>query len=122
MVVNVRGRAGRVKIGCLLTLVVAAAAAYYSMDGIRVYFRYWQLKDEMRSVARLAPGLDDATIHRRLRAKAETLDLPSSAHRFTIRRLARPREIRITTSYDDTVKLPFYQHTFHFKPEVRAPL
>lgn len=122
MVARVRGREGRIRVGCLLSLLVAVAAVYYSMDAVRVYFRYWQIKDEMRSVARLAAGLDDATIQRRLRSKAEALDLPASAQRFTIRRLARPREIRISMSYDDTVIWPFYQYTFRFKPEVRSPL
>lgn len=117
------GRRGAGRLGCLFTLLLLAAGLYYGMDGMRVYFRYWQIKDEMRSVANLAPGLDDATIQRRLRARAEALDLPASAQRFTIRRLARPREIRITMSYDETLQLPFkQQYTFHFKPEVRAPL
>jgi hypothetical protein len=117
-----RGRSGKVRVGCLFSLVVAAAALYYSKDAVGVYFRYWQIKDEMRSVARLASGLDDATIQRRLRAKAEALALPPSASRFTIRRLARPREIHISMSYEETVTLPFFQHTFQFKPEVRSPL
>ncbi|HXV86458.1 MAG TPA: hypothetical protein VD793_07150 [Gemmatimonadales bacterium] len=116
------GRRGASRVGCLISLVVAGAVVYYGMDVVRVYFRYWQMRDEMRSVARLAPSLDDATILRRLRAKADALALPQSARRFTIRRLARPREIRITTSYNETVVLPFYQYTFQFKPEARAPL
>jgi len=115
-------RRGASRIGCVISLVVAAAVLYYGMDLVRVYFRYWQIKDEMRSVARLAPSLDDATIQRRLRTKADALELPASAQRFTIRRLARPREIRISMAYDEAVALPFYQYTFHFRPEVRAPL
>lgn len=115
-------RRGASRVGCLFSLLVTAAVLYYGMDVVRVYFKYWQIKDEMQSVARMAPGLDDVTIQRRLRVKADALELPPSAKRFTIRRLARPREIRISMSYDETVVLPFYQHTFHLKPAVRAPL
>jgi hypothetical protein len=115
-------RRGASRFGCLLGLLAAAVVLYYGMGFVGAYFRYWQMRDEMRSVARLAPSLDDATILRRLRAKAEALDLPPSAQRFTIRRLARPREIRISMSYDQTVALPFKPVTMHFSPAVRAPL
>lgn len=117
-----RDQAGRSRIGALLTLLVLAIGFYYGLDVGAVYFRRWQLVQEMKSLARLAPSLDDATIQRRLRAKADELGLPESAQRFEIRRLQRPREIRITTYYEETVELPFTRYTFKIQPQVRAPL
>ena len=126
---RLRSRRGAGRLGCLITLVLVGAVLYYGADLVAVYFRYWQLKDEMRTAARLAPSLDDATIQRRIRTKVDALALPTPAQRITIRRLARPREIRISTSWEETVViLPFCQHpkycqpTLAFKPEVRAPL
>lgn len=116
------GRHGRTRYGCLVGILVVVAALYYGIDIGGVYLRYWQMLDEMRSVARLAPSLNDATIRRRLYAKAEALDLPRSAHRFIIRRRAQPREIRISTSYTETLTLPFTTYTIRLNPTARAPL
>lgn len=117
-----RNQAGKSRIGTLVTLLVFAVSFYYGLDVGAVYLRRWQLVQEMKSLARLAPSLDDATIQRRLRAKADELGLPESAQRFEIRRLQRPREIRITTYYEETVELPFTRYTFRIRPQVRAPL
>ncbi len=105
-----------------MTLLALAAGLYYGVEVGGVYFTYWQLVDEMRSQARFAPNLDDGTILRRLQAKADELALPPEAHRFQIRRRARPPEIRISTAYEVTVQLPFTRYTIRFHPEVSAPL
>lgn len=119
---HLRDRSGKSRLGPLVALVILAAALYYGARLGDVYIQRWRMVQEMKSVARLAPTLDDATIRRRLHAKAEELDLPQSAHRFTIRRLSRPREIRISTSWERPVELPFVQYTLTFNPEVRQPL
>ncbi len=117
-----RDRKGKSRLRTLLTLLFIAVFLYYGVDVGAVYFRRWQLVQEMKSLARLAPSLDDATIRRRLRAKAEALALPQSAYQFEIRRLQRPREIRISTYYEESVELPFTRYTFKIRPQVRAPL
>jgi hypothetical protein len=117
-----RDRGGRSRLRTLLTLLFVVVFFYYGIDVGAVYFRRWQLVEEMKSLARLAPSLDDATIRRRLTAKVEALGLPESAYRFEIRRLQRPREIRISTYYEETVELPFTTYTFKIRPLVRAPL
>ncbi len=116
------GRRGASRYGCLIGVLVFVAALYYGVDVGGVYLRYWQLLDEMKSAARFARTLDDAMIQRRLQDKADALDLPAPAHRFIIRRFARPREIRITTSYSEVVQLPFATYEFRLHPEARAPL
>lgn len=114
-----RGRSNR---GCLLTLLVLGVIGYYGSGAAQSYFRYWRLKDEMRSQARLGPTLDDPVIRRRLVTKAQELELPTEATRFVIRRLARPREIVITTTWHDTIELPFYTWVVRYRPEARALL
>ncbi|MBI2071509.1 MAG: hypothetical protein HYT81_00485 [Gemmatimonadetes bacterium] len=116
------GRWGKSRYGCLVGILLFVAAWYYGIDVGAVYLRYWRMREEMRSVARFANRLDDATMQRRLHAKAEELDLPTQAHRFTIRRSARPREIRISTSYTEVVALPFARYTIRLNPVARAPL
>lgn len=118
----VSARAGGSRIKTLITLLVLAAGVYYGIHLGGVYLQRWQMVQEMKSLARLAPGLDDATIRRRLHAKADDLNLPPAAHRFVIRRLSRPREIRISTSWEQPVDLPFVKYTFKFNPQVRQPL
>lgn len=116
-------RRGASRLGCLIWLVVAAVVAYYSVPIGGVYFTYWRIRQEMQSQARLAPSIDDATIRRRLLRKMDQLRLPDEARRrLTIRRLARPREIRIRTEYQQPLELPFVTYTFTLTPEARQPL
>lgn len=103
-------------------MLVLATVLYYGVGIGSVYARYWQLADRMDFLATLAPSLDDATIQRRLVQKAEALGLPPEARRFTIRRYDRPPEIRIATSYSETVDLPFTTYTIHLHHEARAAL
>ena len=118
----IRSRRGESRLGCLVSLALFVAALYYGINIGEVYIRYYQIQEEMRSAARLAPSLDDQVIRRRLADKVDDLSLPVEAHRFSIRRLTRPRSIVIETSYSETLDLPFFNHTFHFTPRAQAPL
>jgi len=115
-------RRGGSTLGCLFSLLLFAGILYYGVNIGQVYWRYYQLRDEMRSNARLAPSLTDATIRRRLRTRAEQLHLPEDAQRFVIKRSGRPRTITITTEYSERVNLPFFNHTFNFTPRATEPL
>jgi hypothetical protein len=115
------GRAGKTRYGCLVSLLVLVALLYYGVGIGGVYLRYFELLDEMNQAARLGRTLDDAAMATRLHARMDSLDVPPEAHRFTIRRFAQPREIRITSSYTETVELPFTHYTFHLRPVARAP-
>ena len=115
---------GRGKFGCLVQIVVVAVLAYYGFDWGQAYYKYWSLREEMRSQAGLAAGVDDATSHRRILAKIDALDLPDQAKsNISIRRRTRPREIVITTSYVVQLRLPFrdpLERTLNL--EARQPL
>jgi hypothetical protein len=84
----------------------------------QVYVRFYRLQDTMRFQAQMAPTLDNGVITRRLEATADSI---LGRHpRFRIDRTAR--RITIQTEYSDSVELPFFKHTFLFRPRAEAPL
>jgi len=117
-----RNRRGASSRGCLVSLLLLVVALYYGVNIGEVYYRNFQLQGEMRSQARLAPSLTDAVILRRLRAKVEEIGLPDEALHIRIRRIAATRRINISTEYQESVDLPFFNHTFTLKPSAEAPL
>jgi len=122
MVTRSPRRRGGSNVGCLISLLILAVAVYYGVNIGELYWRYYQLLDEMKSQARMAPSLTDATIRRRLILEVEELGLPPDASKFTIRRSGRTQLITIETKYSESVNLPFFRHTFRFTPKVEAGL
>ena len=120
----VGSRRGASSSGCLLSLLIFVAVLYYGVNIGEVYFRYYRLLDEMQTQARLAPGLDDGTIQRRVQAAIEEIGIadPAGARQLRIQRTAAPRQIVIETWYSDPVSLPFFNHTFSFHPRATQPL
>jgi hypothetical protein len=119
---RIGNRRGKVKAGCVLTLALLGVGVYLTIANIRTYIDYWAMKDEMRVQAQFANNLDDQSIRRRLRAKADELQLPPEARRITIRRRTRPREIVISTQWQVTLKLLVTGVPLTFSPEVRQQL
>lgn len=115
-------RAGKSRAGCLISILVLAVLVYSGVAIGKVYYRYWRLLDEMKTQARMAPGINDEVILRRLLAEIEQLNLPEQARRITIRRTERPREILITTSYPDTVVFPLYKYALQLNLKARQRL
>lgn len=115
-------RRGASSTGCLFSLLLFVALLYYGVNIGEIFFRYYRLLDEMGSQARIASGLDNGTIARRIKAAVADLGLPDSASRVVVQRTASPREITITTRYSETVDLPFFKHTFVFHPKATQPL
>lgn len=118
----IRSRHGASNLGCLVSLALFVAALYYGIHIGEVYIKYYQLVQEMRSQARLAPSLADDVIRRRLNVRVTDLDLPKEAHRFRIRRTTQPRAIVIETQYEETLDLPLLRYTFRFRPRAEAAL
>lgn len=117
VILALRIRRGTSSLGCLVSLILLAAAVYYGLHIGRVYFRYYQLQDEMVSSARMAPSLNDEVIYRRLAATSDSL-----LGRVLTFEIKRSNRITIHTEYSDSVDLPFFKHTFHFKPRAEEPL
>ncbi len=111
---------GASNIGCIFSLLIFVAAIYYGINIGKVWFRYFQLKDEMDVSARMAPGLTDPTIRHRLESKATELGLPDEAKKFTISRAGHT--FTVSSEYSEHVSLPFFDHIFIFKPSAVEPL
>jgi len=119
----IRSRRGGSTLGCVVSLVLFAAALFYGFHVGQVYLRYYRLLEEMKTQARLAPGLEDDVIRRRLVGTTAALDLPAAASRFIILRPARtPPMIIIETRYQESVDLPLLKHTFKLHPRVEERL
>lgn len=113
-------RRGASNVGCVISLLVFVAAIYYGINIGKVWFKYYQLQDEMTVSARMAPGLTDPTIRHRLEAKVDELGLPVEAKKFTISRAGKT--FTVSSEYSEHVSLPFFDHTFVFKPTAVEPL
>lgn len=120
----IRSRRGASSSGCLFSLLIFVAALYYGVNIGELYFRYYRLLDEIQTEARLAAGLDDGTIRRRIQTAVEEIGLPEEAGDENLRvdRTSAPREIVIQTQYSETVSLPLFNHTFTFHPRATQPL
>ena len=118
MVARASTRKGSTSLGCIVSLVLFVAAAYYGVHIGEVYLRFYRLQDAMRFQTQLAPTIDNAVISRRLVAAADSIlgRHPS----FRIDR--NGKRITIQTEYSDSVDLPFFKHTFLFRPRAEAPL
>ena len=118
-VVTWRSRRGASNRGCLVSLLLLVVTLYYGINIGEVWYRFYQMQEEMTSQARMAPGLSDGVIRRRLQAKAEALGLPPEARKIHI---TRSGHITIESAYDESVDLPFFNHTFNLTPRAEAPL
>jgi len=121
-----RDQSGKGRLGCLFVILLIVCIVYVAKDFGGVYFRYYQLADEVKSQASFAPGLTDQAIRDRLVAKADTLNIPLGPRQWQIRRTRSPSEISISATYTDSVviNLPGVHKVYHFRftPSARAPL
>ena len=111
-------RRGRSTLGCLFTLLIVVAIAYFAFNVGEVYFRYFQFRDSMEQIARFAAHYDDDGIRVRLRYAADSLNLPESAHQIQIRR--RDHHIVISTEYFDHIEMPGYVREVRLAPRVES--
>jgi hypothetical protein len=121
-----RDEQGKGKLGCLFSLALVALLIYVGKDFGAVYFRYYQINDEVKTQVSFAPALTDAAIRDRLVLKSDSLDIPIGPKDWQIKRTRSPSEISISGTYTDSVvvNLPGYHKVFyfHFNPAAQAPL
>ena len=111
---------GATRTGCLFSVLIVVAVVYFGHPIGSMYIRHYRMENEMQTQARFAPSIDDATIRRRLLQTIDDLGLPLEAgSRLKILRTSRPREIVISTSWEETIVLPYYTRVQRFAPEVR---
>ena len=114
-----KSRGAVTKVGCLVSLVLIAAAFYFALPAGRAYWRYMQYKNAMRDEIRFRADLSDAQLRSRLQAIADSLGLPEDAGFVTIARERRLLTIR--ASYEESWKLPGYEKLIHFEPRASGP-
>jgi len=126
MVAAPRFEAGKIRLGCLFVVAVVVLAVYVGKDVGAVYWRYYQMEDEVKSEAGFASGLTDKVILDRLVATADTLGLPLGPGDWYIHRSNGPKEIVISAEYSDSVvfAIPGWRKVIHFHlaPHARADL
>jgi hypothetical protein len=126
VVSHLREESGKGRLGCLFTIMLVALLVYVGKDFAAVYFRYYQIDDEVKTQAGFAPALTDAAIRDRLVQRADSLDIVIGPKQWRIQRLKMPSEIVIEGTYADSVvvDLPLYHRVFHFHftPGAHAPL
>lgn len=126
MVTRWRDESGKGRLGCLVAILAGVFVVYLVKDFGTVYFRYYQLSDEVKSQASFAPGLTDQAIRDRLVSKADSLNIPLGPKQWQITRTRGPAEISISATYTDSVVVAFpgirKVWYFHLSPSARAPL
>jgi hypothetical protein len=110
----VRSRRGAGRIGCLLLLLIVAAAGYFGFPVGEAYFAFYRYQDRMKSEARFAAHNSDAVIRARVGGFADSLGLPDPADNVIVRR--GQHEIFIYADYVVSVKLPGQVKEIHFNP------
>jgi hypothetical protein len=111
-------RRGASSLGCLVSAALFLAAAYYGIHVGGIYWRYYQLLDDMRQQAIFARQNPDDVIKGRLTAQADSL--LGNAPRFRIQRTNS--RVIIDTEYQETVDLPLLKRTFTLRPRAVEPL
>jgi hypothetical protein len=94
---------GKVRLGCLLFLLLVAVAGYVGVLYIGSEFDFRSLRGEAQRQAGLAAQTTDQEILNILQRRARELDLPQQAERIEVRRLPGD-QIRITGHYSDTLR------------------
>jgi hypothetical protein len=116
-----RSRRGASKIGCLLSIALFVGALTYGVRIGRIYWRYYELTEDMKQSARFAQTQSDDVIRRNLMQRVDELGIPPEAKRFAIRRAGPPWRILIRSEYRERLDLPVGPPRYLlFKPRVES--
>lgn len=113
-----RDRRGRGALGCLIPLLIVSIMGYFAAHASDAALRYYRFRDGMQQEARFAsrPRRTDARIKERLRALADSLDVPAEGRRINVRRTEH--RIRISANYSETVDFLIFSKRFDLHPAV----
>jgi hypothetical protein len=106
--------------GCLFSLLIAAAVIYFGVNIGEAYWRFYQYQDDMRQLVAFSARKSNDAIIATLRASADSLNLPAEAGQISVRR--SETMIGIEADYDEHVELPMYARDIHFHPHAEGPL
>jgi hypothetical protein len=111
-------RGGASTLGCLFTLVIIVAIAYFAINVGCVYWHFYEYQDDMRQEVRFASQHTNDQILTTLRASADSLGLPEGAGKVSIRR--NDKGISVEAEYYENVELPMYVKELHFHPHAEG--
>lgn len=111
---------GRSSVGCLLMLLLLAAALYFGVNIGEAYWRFYEFRDAMRQEVRFAKQISDDRIKLHLAAYADSLGLPEEAADITVNRTSS--DISVSADYSERVELPLFVRQIRFSPRARGPL
>ena len=114
----VSARRGLSSLGCLVMLLLFAAAMYFGVGIFEHYFRFFKYQDAMRQEVRFAAHNTDAQIARRLREQADSLGLPEAAGVVSLQRDGR--HIEIESEYYVHLELPLFVREVRFNPQAEG--
>lgn len=107
-------RRGAGSLGCLTTLLLIVAIAYFGIPVGEKYLRYYRFEDAMKQEMRFAETRDDQAIRIRLQNMADSLGLPEEALKIRINRT--PKQIKVWTNYSEQFEFPGHVREQHFAP------
>lgn len=113
-------RRGASSLGCLFTLLIVAVVVYFGVNIGEVYWRFYEFQDDMKQEVRFASSSTNDRILLRLKAQADSLDLPDDAHDISIRRT--DKQISIEAEYYERLELPMFARDVLFHPHAEGPL
>lgn len=120
MVINRRGYGS---LGCLSSILILVIAIYFVVLFGAPWMRYRQYQDQMKTSARFAVSIPDSVIRVRLVALVDSLGLPARAKRLRIDRNAERQRIRISATYEETIKIPVIgERVWKFNPKAEERL
>ena len=111
-----RNRRGGGALGCLVPLLIVVIIGYFAAHASDAGLRYYRFRDAMQQEARFAhqPRRTDDRIKERMRAMADSLDLPSEARDIRVRRTET--RIQISADYSETIDFLVFSKRFDFHP------
>lgn len=113
-------RRGRSSLGCLLVLLLIAAALYFGVNIGETYWRFYEYQDAMRQEVRFAKQIPDDRIKLHLAAFADSLGLPEEASEVTVDRT--DDSISVRAEYSEQVEFPLFVRPIRFKAHAEGPL
>jgi hypothetical protein len=121
MLANSHRQRGEGRAGLLIANAVIGVGFFVGFRYIPVKITAYEFRDELRQEARYgAVRDDDKMVLKRLRDKADELDIPLREKDLTLRRT--PTELVIKASYDQPIDFKVTTYVYKFSAEERAPL
>jgi hypothetical protein len=118
---NFENQKGEGRVGFIIAVFVVGLAIFLGVKVIPVRIAAYEFRDVLREEARYgAVRNDDASVAKKILAKAHELEVPLKASDLSVRRTTG--EMIINATYEQPIDLKLTTYVYRFKAEERAPL